>query len=195
MGFCLEAFQHFLLRLQVGVCWHFVFRLSGRALLLLASVTVDKAKQQHCFLLSPSLSLNSAGSVVGVCVCGGVCLHFHFRKLVSLTGSKCLWGWWRRRWPGFLDCAVQWFLLGAGGCRALQARGHRGVPVHHGGAVRAPHPRPAGGSWHACCQPPQLLESHGGSLHQTQSGPCKTRWALSWHGIQNALCDSSVWRC
>lgn len=88
--FCLEFFQHFLLRLQVGVCWHFVFRLSGRTLLLLASVTVDKAIQQHIF---PHPCLRTLLSLWLMFVCpGGVCLHFHFRKLVSLTGSKCLWG-------------------------------------------------------------------------------------------------------
>lgn len=51
------------------------------------------ADSSAMFLCSASLPLNFAGFVADVfCVCvGRVCLSFHFRRFVSLTGSKCLW--------------------------------------------------------------------------------------------------------
>ncbi|KAJ8276025.1 hypothetical protein COCON_G00077770 [Conger conger] len=86
-------------------------------------------------------------------------------------GSECIWGGGRGRLPGRVDGGVRGCGVGAGGVGEVQAHRHRGAPVRDGRAVRPSHPRSARGARHAQRQPAQLLESHGGRVHEAQRDP------------------------
>lgn len=93
-------------------------------------------------------------------------LPFSLRSPVS--GGECVWGRGRGGPAGRLDGAVRRGGVGARGGGPAQTHCHRRPALSDRRAVRPAHQRAAGGPRHASGQPAQLLESHGGDLHEAQ---------------------------
>lgn len=94
-------------------------------------------------------------------------LVFYFLSPLS-TGGERIWWRRRRRPPGRVDSSVRGIRVEARGGRPLPPQGHRRAAVSDGGAVRTSDPRSEGGSRHVGPQPAQLLEDHGGHIHEAQ---------------------------